>query len=358
MKKKAMKKLGGFLLAAILLFTTSACGGGNQSAAPQAQAESPKASGDSVESAEKPDKVYTIKLGYVQGDKDPVTIGLYKYKEIVEAGTNGGVQVEVYHSNQLGDTPDLLEQIKTGSNVGCISDASRFSGSVPELAILNAPYIYESYEDGKKVISSDIAQKMYDDLNKKEGYKILTFNWWQGSRNFITNKEVTKVADLSGLRIRSPGTPLYNKMIEALGAKPTGLPWNDIYNAMETKVVDGAEGQTPGIYAARLQEVAEYMSRTGHIQLFTALIVGDQWFNALPQEYQKVMLEASQEAGDYASEIARNETANMEKEMEAAGMKITDVDTAEFKSAIDKMYKDFPEFTEVKKEIDEFLKNG
>ena len=77
MKKKAMKKLGGFLLAAILLFTTSACGGGNQSAAPQAQAESPKASGDSVESAEKPDKVYTIKLGYVQGDKDPVTIGLY-----------------------------------------------------------------------------------------------------------------------------------------------------------------------------------------------------------------------------------------------------------------------------------------
>ena len=70
------------------------------------------------------------------------------------------------------------------------------------------------------------------------------------------------------------------------------------------------------------------------------------------------MLEASQEAGDYASEIARNETANMEKEMEAAGMKITDVDTAEFKSAIDKMYKDFPEFTEVKKEIDEFLKNG
>ncbi len=344
-----MKKLLALLLVLTLAFAT-ACSAPAESTEPATDTAAADTS-----TAETPAETYTIKLGFVNNEEDPITQGLYKMEEIVEASTNGGIQIEVYHSNQLGDTPDMLEQVKLGANIGCITDASRFEGSVPEFAILNAPYIYATYDDGKAVINSDIAQGLYDKLQEAEGYKVLSFNWWQGSRNFITDTEVTSVADLEGLRIRSPGTPLYNSLIESLGAKPTGLPWNDIYNAMETKVIDGAEGQVPSLYAARHYEVADYMARTGHIHLFTGLVVSEDWFNSLPEDYQTALIEGSKEAGDYASELAIQASVEMEQLMIDGGMTVTDVDLDEFKAAAETIYAQFPEFTEVKQEIDEFL---
>ena len=301
-------------------------------------------------------KVYEFKFAHVMSEADPAVMALYKFKERVEERSGGGLKLDIYHSGQFGDTPDMLEQVKSGSNIGCITDASRFDGSVPEFSILNAPYIYASYEDGVKVVKSDIAQRLYDELAEKSGYHVLSFNWWQGARNIITtNTPINSMSDLDGLRVRSPGSPLYMSLIGSWGAKPTGLAWNEIYSAMQTKVIDGAEGQISGLYSTRLYEVGSYMAVTHHIHLFSGLVMSEERFSELPMEYQKILTEESWNAGEEASKIAMDMASGMEEEMVAAGMTVTKPDIMVFKKASQKVYDSFPQFTEIKKEIDSLL---
>lgn len=298
---------------------------------------------------------YTLKVGYTQNEDDPTSKGLFKFEELVEERTEGAVDIEVYCSSQLGDTSDMVEQAKIGTNVGCITDASRFDGSVPEIAILNAPYVFADYEEGVKVIESDICKALCDKLLAVEGLRVLSFNHWQGYRNFVTTSKVESVADMAGLRLRSPGTALYDGMIEALGAKPASLAQAEIYNAIETGVVDGAENAVPGIYNNRFYEVADYMCRDMHIQLFSAIVVGEDWFQTLPEEYQTILVEASYEAGEYSSALAMEACEECDRLMQEAGMTVTDVDVAEFAEACAVMYEDMPELAAAKAEIDEFL---
>lgn len=275
---------------------------------------------------------YVLKVGMVVNETDPMYLGAMELKKNVEARTKGNFIIEVYPSSQLGDTKDIQEQAKLGANVAVITDAALLSEIVPEIGVLAGPYVVDSYAEAAKLVTSPLFKNWYSGVSKS-GYKVLSFNWYQGARHFVTNKLVTKPADLNGLRIRTPGSPIFTDSINSMGANATALAWGEVYPGLNQKVIDGCEAQYPALVGARIYEVCKFIAKTGHFQLMTALVTGNKFFDSLPADYQAILLEEAEKAGMFASAKTNEGLAKNEADMKAAGVTFTDVDIGPFKAA-------------------------
>lgn len=344
-----MKKKLSLLLVVIVIISSVLVGCGGEKADNQTS--------NSQETTENstPDKVYVLKLAYSNAEADPMTKALYEMEKQVEARTNGAIDIEVYHSGQLGSTADTIEQVQAGGNVGCLTDAARISGTVPEIMAINAPYMFSSYEEGIEVIESEVFQDMFTDLKKDTDIEVLAFNWWQGARNVISKNPINSIEDMKNVRLRSPGDEMYNVLIESWGGKPAGLAWGEIYSGLQQKVIDGAEGQIGGINSSQLYEVAGNLAMTGHIHLFTGLIVNEQWFAELPEEYQTILREESVNAGNFGSKIVQDNEGAMLQEMIDYGMNVTEPDLTPFKEGAKDVYEKIPAVKSAKEKVDAYL---
>ena len=291
-------------------------------------------------SAEKKEAAPTFKLlvGMVVTENDPMYKGALELKKNVEAKTEGKLLIEVYPSSQLGDTKDMQEQVKAGANIAVITDAARLAESVPAVGILGAPYIVDNFEQGRKLVISSLFKGWTSELADKYGYRVLSFNWYQGARHFLTNKPIKTPEDLKGLRIRTPGATVWQETIRAMGASPAALAWAEVYPGIQQKVIDGAEAQFPAVVGARLYEVIKYITKTGHFQLITPLVCSETWFKKLPKEYQNILIEEALKAGDYASKLTIEGLSENEAFMKSHGVTISEVDITPFKKACDTVY--------------------
>ena len=132
---------------------------------------------------------------------------------------------------------------------------------------------------------------------EKKGLKIIASNWVYGERHTMTTKPVKTVDDLKGMKIRVPGNKIQTEGFNALGATATGMPLGEVYQALQSKTIEGAENPLGTLYGRKLQEVAKYLILDGHVKNFTTWIVSDQWFKKLTPEQQKWLLETAEEAG-------------------------------------------------------------
>lgn len=259
---------------------------------------------------------YTLKISMSVGEKDPMYTGSMELKKAVEARTEGKLKIEVYPSGQLGSMEDIQEQAMFGENVGAITDSGRLSVFSKEIGVIGVAYAARDYEEMKRIVETDLF-KSWEKKLEKEGLHVLSFNWFQGSRNFFTNKEVNGPQDLDGLLIRTPGASVWSESIRSLGATPTALPWAETYPAMQQGTIDGFEAQLPAVISSSLQETIKYVAETEHFQLMTALVVSEEWFNSLPEEYQAVLTEESYKAGVFASDKVNTQAAEYKRILES-----------------------------------------
>lgn len=281
----------------------------------------------------KESKKYEFNVGTSQGESSTIYKGLVKMKEAVEKRTEGNLTVNVFPSSQLGSEEDIIEQAKLGANVGTITDNGRLSQYVKELGVVGVAYVADSYEEMVQITSS----KQYKEWIKKlydHNLELLSMNWFQGSRNFYTNKEIKTPEDLKGVLIRTPAPPVWEESVKAIGATPVGMPWTETYPAMQQKVIDGFEVQTTAAYAASLQETIKYITKTGHFQLMSGIVASHKYLSELPAEYKKILVEEAVKAGVYESKLELSEAGKDEKEfVEKYGIIINDVDLTPFKKA-------------------------
>jgi len=198
---------------------------------------------------------YTLRLGSVLAPTDPLQIAAEGFKKSVEERTKGKVEVQLFPNSQLDDTQDMMDQAAAGANVGTFVEASRVSVFVPEFNVLVAPYAFESVDELARFVETDTFAGWNEELKKKSGLTLLSFNWYQGARHMLTKKPVSTPADLSGVRVRTIGQPLWVETIGAMGAVATPLPWAEVYPSLQTGVIDGAEAQPAAIWGAKLYEV-------------------------------------------------------------------------------------------------------
>jgi TRAP-type transport system periplasmic protein len=300
-------------------------------------------------------KKYSLKVGMVVTDQDPMYKGAMKLKEAVEKRTNGNLTIEVYPSSQLGDTKDMQEQVKTGANIAVITDAARLAEMVPEIGIMGAPYVVKNYEEAKKLTTSPLWKEWEENLAKDHSLRVLSFNWYQGERHLLTNVEVKVPADLKGIRMRTPGATVWQETIRAMGAAPTALAWSEVYPGLSQKVIDAAEAQMPAIWGARLYEVIQYITKTGHFQLNTPLVVSESWFTKLPEDYQDILKEEAFKAGDFASQLTISQSEELEEKMKAEGVIIAEIDKTPFIEATDSVYDKIDGYRSLREQVNTIL---
>jgi TRAP-type C4-dicarboxylate transport system substrate-binding protein len=193
-----------------------------------------------------------------------------------------------------------------------------------------------------------------DKLRGAANLQVLSFDWFQGHRHVLTNVPVRTPADLKGVRMRTPGAPVWLETVRAMGATPTGMPWSEVYSALQTKVIDGAEAQHPAVYGARLYEVVKYITKTEHIYLITGIVTSRAWFDKLPADQQKILTEESFAAGKWASEATIASLADYEKKLREKGVTIAEIDKAPFKAATAGVYQTLG-YADLRKDVDKAL---
>lgn len=298
-------------------------------------------------------KSFTLKVGTVLTETDPLYKGLELFKTNVESRTSGNVKVELYSGSQLGADEDVLEQAKVGAGVGVVTDPGRMSNYIKDFGILGGPYIATDYEDALRLMETSVYKDLVGQF-EEYGFKILSFNYFQGSRNLYTKNPVTTPADLKGQRIRSSGSRIVTKSLEAMGANTTVMPWSEAYQALQQKVIEGVEVHNSAAVGSSIYEVTDYVAETGHFQLLTGLVISNSWFQKLPAEYQQILMEESYNAGKSASAtIVANDAEYLNKAI-AGGLTLTEVDKAAFIAAAEKAY-DEVGYRALKDKIDQEL---
>lgn len=286
-------------------------------------------------------ETYVLKYNHVLGESEPFHQAFLDWAKAVEERTNGGLKIEVYHSAQLGLEEDIIEQLKEGANVGQNTDSGRLAQYVPDIAVMNAPYFVESIEEVEKLKELPTVQEWLKQLEDEFDIKVLSFNWVQGERHMVTNKPIKTPEDLDGLRIRTPGAPIWQESVRAIGATPVSMPFGDVYVGMQQGSVDGAELVYGNVTGGNLFEVADYMSETSHILLINFQVVGKKFFDSLPEEYQKILVEEADKAGSEVSRIIEKENEKIKETLIEKGMTIIpkeEVDTEAFRKAGEAAY--------------------
>src|SRR5690606_1553060 len=284
-------------------------------------------------------KTYSLRFNHVLGPKEPFHEGFLKWAKAVEARTNGGLKIDIFHSSQLGKEEDIIEQIRQGANLGQNTDSARMGNYVPGIAVMNGPYFVETLEEVAKLRKAPTVIKWQEELASKHGLKVVSFNWVQGYRHFFTNKPVKTPDDLKGLRIRTPPAPIWQESIRALGATPVAMAFGDMYPGLQQRAIDGVELVYTNIPGGRFYEVLKFANETKHIMLINFEVVSAKWFDSLPKEYQVALVEEADRAGEATSkEIFRLE-GEVEQQLKGRGMTIVeDVDLAAFRKAGEKAY--------------------
>ena len=277
-------------------------------------------------------KTYELKISTTQTDSSMIYQGLKAAADEIMEKTNGDVKVTIYPSSQLGGEEDMIDQAIAGIGVAVLTDAGRMSSYVNDIGIFNMAYFVDNYEDGLKVIATDTFKGWTDEL-VNQGIRVLCFNYYDGARSFMSNKEAKTPADLNGLVTRTPGAAPYNASIKAMGATPYNIAWSEVYNGIQTKMIDACEVQYTSAVSSHIYEVCKYVTKTEHINLFNCLICGEAWFSKLPAEYQQIVLDACYNNSYSNAQDIIAAQADMEKTLVDNGMTIIDVNKDEFKAA-------------------------
>lgn len=268
------------------------------------------------------DDVVELQIGFENAISEPFGQGIVKWAELLDKASGGTMKITPYPDSQLGAKNDLIDSMMIGEPVCTLADGAFYADySVPDFGIVFGPFLFDSWDECWKLVDSDWYKEQCAKLEEK-GLKILVSNWAYGARHTLTVKPVNKVEDLAGMKIRVPNNQIQSYGFDVLGAVSTGMPLGDVYSALQTKTIDGAENPLAVLYGRKLHEVAKYLILDGHVLNFTTLVCSADWFNSLTEQQQKWLVETGIEAGRYQNEVAAAEEANYLQKMVDAGVTV------------------------------------
>jgi TRAP-type transport system periplasmic protein len=249
------------------------------------------------------DRNFTIRMSHTIQAADPIGKGAERFKEIVERMTNGTVKVTIFPNNQLGGENEVLQQEKQGSIQMAVTAAGTAGNLVPDISVLDAPYIWRDWETEKRILSGPVLDHFRKEFEETQGLKLLSATWFYGRRNLTCNKPVRRPEDAEGLKIRTPPAPVNLLSAEVLGGKGTPMNFPQVYLALKTGTIDCEENPYPTIISGKLYEVQKYVMPTRHIQQSQVVTMNLAFWNGLSPEQQKAVQTAADEAGAYAAEL-------------------------------------------------------
>ncbi|MBN2861049.1 MAG: TRAP transporter substrate-binding protein [Sphaerochaetaceae bacterium] len=279
-----------------------------------------------------------LRLADNQPEGYPTVIGDLEFARLVQERSNGRIRIEVYHGGQLGDEKSAIEQVQFGGIDFTRVSISPLSNFNPALNALQMPYLYRNSDHMWKVLNGEIGEHFLNSLTES-GFVGLS---WQdsGARNFYNSvKPIYTVDDLKGMKIRVQESTLMMGMVSALGAVPTPMPYGDVYSALQTKVIEGAENNWPSYDTSSHFEVAKYYSIDEHTRVPEIIIASKISMDKLSKADQDLIKQAAKDSTpvQVAAWAAKEKVS--EDKVRAAGVQINYVnDPAEFSARMGSLY--------------------
>lgn len=297
----------------------------------------------------------TLKASHNANAEEPYGVGLRKMAEVLKAKTDGAATIQVFDNATLGDEMESIQGTQMGTVDIAVTANSTLSNFVPDLSVFSLPFIFENAEQMDRALSDPAVREAIQAELEKQGFHLLAV-FSAGTRHIMTKKPVESLADMEGLKIRTMQNPAHVDTFNAFGANATPIAYTELYGALETGVVDGAEAANTNFFSQKFYEVAPDWAVVGWLELVAPVIMGKAAYDALPEDVQAALDEAGLEAGKFeratylASDNARF------ADLEEVGVKMTRPDTTEFREAAAPVQQKYLE-TEGQKKIFELLKS-
>lgn len=267
------------------------------------------------------------------------TIEAVKYMgKLLEERTEGRLCIEVFHSAQLGEEKDTIEQTQFGVIDMLRTSIGPFNNIIEETKVVSLPYIFRSIEHMHKVTDGPIGQEILDAFSNHDLVGLAYYD--SGARSFYNSqKPITSMADLEGMKIRVIQSDIFVDMMTALGANATPMPYGEVYSAIQTGVIDGAENNYPSFESSGHYEVAKYYTLDQHLIVPEVLAMSKTSFEKLSPEDQEAVRQAAKDSVPYMRDLWVKREKESEDKVRAAGVEIiTEIDKTPFIEAMGPVY--------------------
>ncbi len=284
-----------------------------------------------------------LKFSHVVAADTPKGKGALRFKELAEKNTGGKVKVEVYPNSQLYKDGEELQMLQLGSVQMLAPSVSKFGPlGAREFELFDLPYLFDNYDELHKVTQGRIGQSL---LKKLESKGILGLAFWDnGFKDMSSNKPLRTPADFRGQKLRIQSSKVLDSQMRALGATPQVMAFSEVYQALQTGVVDGTENPPSNLYTQKMHEVQKYLTLSDHGVIEYAVVVNKKFWDGLPPDIRAGIDSAMKEATKYADDIARQENEEALAKVKASGktqvIALTADEKKAWKKALVKVHRD------------------
>ena len=285
-----------------------------------------------------------IKFSHVVASDTTKGKGALKFKELAEERTKGKVKVEVYPNSSLYKDKEEIESLQIGAVQMLAPAVSKFGPlGLREFEAFDLPYLFDNAAELDRVTQGPIGIGL---LKKLEAKGIVGLAYWDnGFRNMTANKPLRKPEDAKGLKFRIPSSKVLEAEIRSFGGLPQVMAFSEVYQALQTGVVDGTEATFSNIYSQKMHEVQKYITVTEHSALLYGVIVNKKFWEGLPPDIRTTLEGAMKDASKYAHELSQKENdesiASVKKSGKSEILTLTAAEKAEWKKAMIKTHKEF-----------------
>ncbi len=239
--------------------------------------------------------VVTAKLGHAMPDSHPQAMAMNKFAELAGKYTNNNVQIKAFHSATLGSDEKMLQAVQAGTQEFYIGTLAPFSTRVKEVQVWDLPFMFANTKEVYALLDGASSKKIFKML---EPTGVVGLMWTgMGFRNLSNSKRpVTKLDDISGLKVRVMANPVALDTWKTLGANAVPMAFSEVFTALEIKAIDGQENPLVHMYSNKMQEVQKYISLTNHVYTPVALVVSKKFWDGLSDADKQGIQKAADEA--------------------------------------------------------------
>lgn len=275
---------------------------------------------------------FQLRLGHDQTDGHPYDVAADSFAARVAASTGGVVQIRVFPSAQLGDSPEQIEGLRLGTLDLSLAAFSHVSQFCKEFGLFGAPFLFESEAHFAAVFDHEVGEILDEACRERYSIRLLS-TLTSGYRVLFNGKRpVESVEDLGGLKIRVMGGEGDALMWQAYGAVPVPMPYSEVYSALQAGVIDGAENEAASIISNKFYEAAPYIAQTNHLVLPMGLFISVQSLEELPEQYREIIRTQAREIAVWERELMARRNAEALAEMrDRYGVKVSALQAEELR---------------------------
>jgi tripartite ATP-independent transporter DctP family solute receptor len=267
-------------------------------------------------------------LGY------PTVEAIVRMGKKLEEQTKGRISIQMFPSMQLGGEKEMIEQAQVGALQIARISVGAMGPVADEVNVFNLPFMFRDEAHMRKVIDGPIGQELLEKINTSPNSKLIVLGWMDaGTRNVYSNKPVVKPEDLKGQKIRMMGNPIFVETMNAMGGNGISMGFNELYSALQTGVVDGAENNPPTLLKQNHYQVSKVYSLTGHLIIPEIFVFSKKTWETLSKEDQALLKKVSREAQIEQRKLWDEMVGSAEKELKEKGVKFVVADKKAFYKA-------------------------